>query len=179
MRLRNFTYLLLLLAACVAVGCGADKETKPSIPAAASTDFMTRLTSVENRFKVGDGACNDIPQDQVLVNDQIAKLPSSVGSDVRNALQDSFDHLFDLTSAQCDKTKGQSDTPPNTTPTTPPTDTTNSDTTPTDNTNTDTTPTDTTPPDTTTTPGTPPNQGNPGGQGGDNQGGGGAQGPGD
>src|SRR5204862_57867 len=83
-------------------GCGADEETKPSIPAAASGEFLKRLRSVEARFNVGGGACRDIPEDQRLVNDQIARLPSSVDSDVRNALQDSFDHLFDLTDEQCD-----------------------------------------------------------------------------
>ena len=46
MRLRNLTSLLLALAACVAVGCGADEETKPSIPAIASGEFIKRLDSV-------------------------------------------------------------------------------------------------------------------------------------
>jgi hypothetical protein len=175
-RLRTLTALLLVLAACVAVGCGADEETKPSIPASATAEFMVRLTSVENRFNFGDGACNDIPSDQRLVNDEIARLPSSVDGDVRNALQDSFDHLFDLTSEQCDKTKGQeTDTNTETTDTTE-TQTETTDTT--ETTPTDTTSTETTPTDTSTTPGAPPGQGGePPGQGGENPGGG-AQGPG-
>jgi hypothetical protein len=168
-RLRTLTALLLVLAACAAVGCGADEETKPSIPATASAELLKRLDSVEGRFNFGDGACNNIPEDQRLVNDQIAALPSSVDPDVRNALQDSFDHLFDLTSQQCDKTKGQqtdtntetTDTTETITETTSTTETTPTDTTPTD---TNTTPTDTAPTDT----GPPETPG----------GGGGAQGPG-
>ena len=168
MRLRTLTALLLVLAACAAVGCGADEETKPSIPATASAELQTRLNSVESRFNFGDGACNDIPEDQRLVNDEIARLPSSVDSDVRNALQDSFDHLFDLTSQQCDKAKGQqTDTETDTTQTT---DTTDTETTPTTETQpTDTTPTETTPTDTAPTDTGPPQS--PGD-------GGGAQGPG-
>jgi hypothetical protein len=171
-RLRNLTTLLLVLAACVAVGCGADKETKPSIPADATGEFGKRLDSIEARFKVGGGACRDIPKDQLLVNDQIAKLPSSVDPDVRNALQDSFDHLFDLTDQQCDETKGQqTDTNTDTTETTE-TQTTDTETDTTDTTDTqptDTQPTDTQPTDTQPTDTAPPDS---------SGGGGGAQGPG-
>jgi hypothetical protein len=156
-RLRTLTALLLVLAACATAGCGADQGTKPSIPAATSKELLKRLGSVENRFNVGGGACNDIPQDQRLVNDEIAKLPASVDADVRNALQDSFDHLFDLTAGQCNKTKGQQTD-------TQPTDTQPTDTQPTDTQPTDTQPTDTQPTD--TGPAQPPGSG------------GGAQGPG-
>jgi hypothetical protein len=172
-RLRTLTALLLLLAACTAVGCGADEETKPSIPPTSANALLTQLGSVEDRFNFGDGACNDIPENQRTVNDQIAALPSSVDPDVRNALQDSFDHLFDLTSEQCDKTKGQeTDTNTETDTDTETTDSTNTETTDTntdtettDTTNTETTDTNTTPPD--TGPTVPPDSG-----------GGGAQGPG-
>jgi hypothetical protein len=179
--LRKPTSLLLALAACVAVGCGADEETKPSIPGTAAGDFFKRLDSIEARFKVGDGACRDIPKDQLLVNDQIAKLPSSVDADVRNALQDSFDHLFDLTDEQCDEGKGeQTDTNTDTTPTTETQTTDTSTETETTDTNTDTTDTgstDTTPPDTNTDVPPPGQGGEPPGQGGQNPGGG-TQGPG-
>jgi hypothetical protein len=168
-RLRTLTALLLVLAACAIAGCGADEETKPSIPAASANELLTQLGSVQDRFDFGDGACNDIPENQQTVNDQIAALPSSVDADVRNALQDSFDHLFDLTSEQCDKTKGQqTDTqtePTNTEPTnTEPTNTEPTNTEPTNTEPTNTEPTNTEPTDT-----GPPEQ--PGG-------GGGAQGPG-
>jgi hypothetical protein len=156
-RPRTLTSLLLVLAACLAAGCGADEETKPSIPADATAFLQERLNSVEQRFDFGDGACKDIPEDQRLVNDQISRLPSSVDSDVRNALQDSFDHLFDLTSSQCDETKGQeTDTETDTTETTETTETETTDTTtePTDTT--ETTPTETTPTDTEPTDTEPP-----------------------
>jgi hypothetical protein len=165
-RLRTLIALLLALAACLVAGCGADSEPKPSIPAVSANALLTQLGSVEDRFNFGDGACNDIPENQRNVNDQIAALPSSVDPDVRNALQDSFDHLFDLTSEQCDKTKGQeTDTNTETTDTTETTtETTTTETTPTETTPTDTTPTDTQPTDT----GPPESPGS----------GGGAQGPG-
>jgi hypothetical protein len=165
-RPRYLTALLVVLAALLVAGCGSDKEPKPSIPAASTSELLRQLSSIESRFDFGDGACNDIDENQQSVNDTIAALPSSVDSDVRNALQDSFDHLFDLTSSQCDVKKGQqTDTNTETTQTQTTTTETQTETTQTDTTPTDTTPTDTTPTD--TTPTTPPDQG-----------GGGAQGPG-
>jgi hypothetical protein len=165
-RPRYLTALLVVLAALLVAGCGSDKEPKPSIPAASTSELLRQLSSIESRFDFGDGACNDIDENQQSVNDTIAALPSSVDSDVRNALQDSFDHLFDLTSSQCDVKKGQqTDTNTETTQTQTTTTETQTETTQTDTTPTDTTPTDTTPTD--TAPTTPPDQG-----------GGGAQGPG-
>ena len=173
MRPRHLTALLLVAVAALAAGCGSNNKPKPSIPASATTEFMRQLSSIEARFNFGDGACNDIAENQQAVNDQISGLPSSVDSDVRNALQDSFDHLFDLTASQCDKKKGeQTDTNTETTETQTETTETKTETTNTETTQTDTTPTDTTPTD--TTPTTPPGNGN---QGGGNGNGGGAQGP--
>jgi hypothetical protein len=168
-RLRTLTSLLLVLAACVAAGCGSDEEPKPSIPSDFTAAFNKELASVEARFDFGDGACNDIAGNQRTVNDLISKLPSSVDSDVRNALQDSFDHLFDLTSSQCDEDKGQNTDTETTTTETQTTETQTTETQTTESTNTETTPTDTTPTD--TVPTTPPDTG------GDDTSGG-AQGPG-
>jgi hypothetical protein len=168
-RPRYLTALLVVLAALLVAGCGSDKQPEPSIPAASTNELLRQLSSIESRFDFGDGACNDIPENQQAVNDTIASLPSSVDSDVRNALQDSFDHLFDLTSSQCDTKKGQqTDTNTETTDTQTTTTDTQTDTTSTDTTSSDTTSTNTTSTD--TTPTTPPDTG--GGQGG------GAQGPG-
>jgi hypothetical protein len=155
-----------VLAAGFGAGCGSDEEPKPSIPQDSTNALLRELTSIQNRFDFGDGACNDIPGNERSVNDIISRLPSSVDADVRNALQDSFDHLFDLTSSQCDEKKGQeTDTESSTTETpTTTTETSTTETTATETTQTDTTPTDTTPTD--TTPTTPGDQG------------GGAQGPG-
>jgi hypothetical protein len=172
-RPRHLTALLLLAAALAAAGCGSDNEPKPSIPQSASSALEARLAEVERRMDAGGGACTDITNDtEPAVHSILAGLPSSVDPDVRDALQESFDHLFDLTSSQCDEKKGQeTDTTTETTQTQTQTTETQTETTTTETTDTDTTPTDTVPPD--TTPTTPPDDG--GDQG--NQGGG-AQGPG-
>jgi hypothetical protein len=165
-RLRKLTPLLLVLAAGLGAGCGSDEEPKPSIPSDSSDALLSQLGSIQDRFEFGDGACNDIAGNERTVNDIISRLPASVDSDVRNALQDSFDHLFDLTSDQCDKSKGQ-DTDTETEPTET-TDTETTETEPTETEPTETEPTETEPTDTGTTPTTPP----------DSDGGGGAEGPG-
>jgi hypothetical protein len=167
-RLRTPTTLLIVLAAGFGAGCGSDEEPKPSIPQDSTTALLRELTSIQNRFDFGDGACNDIPGNKRSVNDIISRLPSSVDADVRNALQDSFDHLFDLTADQCDKTKGQdTDTETETTPTTETTETTDTTTTETETTDTqtETQPTETEPTDTGTVPTTPPDDGSGGAQG--------------
>jgi hypothetical protein len=173
---RILTTLLLVAATALAAGCGADKETKPSIPADAAQTLEARLAEVQRRFDAGGGACGDITNDsQPAVESILASLPSSVDSDVRNALTDSFDRLFELTAQQCDDKQGQTDT--TATDTTETTDTQTTDTTTTETT--DTTPTETTPTETTPTTETtpPPDNGNGNGNNGNGNGGGGAQGP--
>jgi hypothetical protein len=117
--LRTTTTLLLVLAAGLAAGCGADEEQSRPIPAAVAAELDKRLTSVEGRFNFGDGACADIAEDQSLANETIRGLPDDVDPDVRQALQDGFDRLFRLTDEQCDETKGQQ-TQPDTVPQPPP-----------------------------------------------------------
>ena len=132
--------LALALAAPVA-GCGSDKEGKP-IPADQTAALQRQLDSIENRFDFGDGACADIENKSIpAVRQELDSIPSSVGSDVRDALRSSFDRLFELTASQCDEQKGQETTPTETTPT----ETTPTETTPTETTPTETTPTQTTP----------------------------------
>jgi outer membrane biosynthesis protein TonB len=127
--------LALALVALVA-GCGSDKEGKP-IPADQAAALQKQLDSIENRFDFGDGACADIEGKSIpAVRQELDSIPSSVGSDVRDALRRSFDRLFELTASQCDEQKGQETTPTETTPT---------ETTPTETTPTETTPTETTP----------------------------------
>ena len=160
---RNLTILLLVLATAVAAGCGADEETKPSIPPASAQSLDARLAEVQRRFEVGGGACDDITNDsQPAVESILTSLPSSVDSEVRSALTDSFDRLFELTAEQCDNEQDQTsttDTQTETqTETTDTTETQTTDTTPTETTTTETTPTtETNPP--------PPDDGN-GGTGG-------------
>jgi hypothetical protein len=170
-RLRILTTLLLVGAAWLAASCGSDEEPAPSIPASSAQELDARLSEVQRRFDVGGGACADITNDsQPAVESILTSLPSSVDGDVRSALEESFDRLFELTAEQC-KDDEQSTTP-ETTPETTPTETTPTETTPTETTPTETTPTETTPTETIPTetlPTLPP----------DDQGDGGGAGPGD
>jgi hypothetical protein len=118
---------------------------------------------VQRRFDAGGGACGDIVNDtQPSVESIIASLPSSVDADVRGAVADSFDRLFELSAEQCDDQE-QSTTPTETETTATETDTTDT----TETVTTDTTPTETTPTETTPTTETvpPPSEGD-GGTGG-------------
>ena len=161
---RIITTLLLAIAVVAAAGCGADEETKPSIPADSAQALEARLDEVQRRFDAGGGACGDIINDtQPAVQSILASLPSSVDADVRGALTDSFDRLFELSAEQCDDEE-QSTTPTETetqTTETETTDTTETETT--DTTETETTPTETTPPTETVPP--PADDGGTGGGG--------------
>jgi hypothetical protein len=161
---RTITTLLLAIAVVATAGCGADEETKPSIPADYAQALEARLDEVQRRFDAGGGACGDIINDtQPAVQSILASLPQSVDADVRSAVTDSFDRLFELSAEQCDDEE-QSTTPTETetqTTETESTDTTETETT--DTTETEpTTPTETTP-TTETVP--PPDDGGTGGGG--------------
>jgi hypothetical protein len=161
-KLRIITIPLLLIAAALAVGCGADEEPKPSIPADKASELQGRLNEIERRFDVGGGACEDITNDsQPAVDSILASLPSSVDSDVRGAVTESFDRLFELTAEQCKDeettTPTETETVTTETETTDTTETTPTETTPTETVPTETTPTETTP--------TTPEDGNGGGAG--------------
>jgi hypothetical protein len=144
----------LLMAALVA-GCGADEETKPSIPPDSAAALEQRLDEIQARFDFGDGACADIANDsEPAVEDILASLPSSVDADVRSALRDSFDRLFQLAAEQCDETGGQQTEPDTDTQTETTETTTETQTTDTTETEPPTT-TETQPPATETTPTTP------------------------
>jgi hypothetical protein len=147
-------FALALVAACLAVaGCGGNDNGSP-IPAATARSLDAQLDGVQARIDQGsEGACKDILEgprgpNKQQVQDLIESLPDSVDADVRSALQDSFDNLWDVVQQECDDKASKTET--NTTTTETPTNTTPTDTTPTD-----TTPTDTTPTDTTTTPTAP------------------------
>ena len=163
---RIITTLLLVIAAIAAAGCGADEETKPSIPAEDAQALEARLDEVQRRFDAGGGACGDIVNDsQPAVESILASLPSSVDADVRGAVTDSFDRLFELSAEQCDDE--EESTTPTETETTDTTETETTDTTETETTDTTetepTTPTETTPPTETVPP--PDDDGGTGGGG--------------
>jgi hypothetical protein len=171
-RLKILTTLLLVAAAWAAVGCGSDEAPAPSIPASSAQELEARLAEVQRRFDVGGGACADITNDsQPAVESILSSLPSSVDGDVRSALEESFDRLFELTAEQCkdEEQPTTTETVPETDTETTPTETTPTETTPTETTPTETTPTETTP--TETTPTSPEgDQGNGGGAGPGDQG---------
>jgi hypothetical protein len=103
------TTLILVLAAGLAAGCGSDDEQEGApIPQQAAVDLEARLAEVERRIEAGGGACADIQNDTLpAVGSIIDSLPENVDPDVRDALQQSFDRLFQLTEEQCDEQKGQ------------------------------------------------------------------------
>ena len=148
---RAIAVLLAVAAGLAFTGCGGDDEGAP-IPRATATALNAELDGVQGRLDQGSaGACNDILEGPRGPNrDQaqrlIDSLPDDVDSDVRSALQDSFDRLWDLVEQDCDDKaqEEESEQPEETTPTetTPP----------------ETTPTETTPPETTPTETTPPSE---------------------
>ncbi len=176
--------MLLTVAVSLAVaGCGGDEEGKP-IPAATATALNNELDGVQRRLDEGSaGACRDIlegPREPNVprVQDLIDAMPDDVDSDVRSALEDSFDKLWDLVQEDCDdkaqEEKSQQEPEPTTTEETTP------ETTPTETTPPETTPTETTPPDEEPLPpeGDGDNGGGVPGNGNGNGNGGGGVGPG-
>jgi hypothetical protein len=161
----------LLAVAGLAAGCGSDDEGggKP-IPSAQVSALSKQLDSIESRFDEGGGACDDILRGDdtnvAAVQAQLDQIPKSVDADVRRALRDSFQRLFNQVESQCDTSKGQDTTPTETT-------TTETQTTETTPTATETQPTETQTQTTQEPPGQakpkqpkPPKGGGDGGQGG-------------
>jgi hypothetical protein len=167
-----------LVLAALAAGCGGDSEGSP-IPAAKASDLQRQLDSIALRIRQGSvGACLDAIRDSprgdnvTNVNQIIDSLPRRVDPDVRDALQRSFDHLFDLVNERCAELEQTNTT---TTETAPPETQATTETAPPE-----TTPTETEPQTTPTTPITPetpttPDQGDQG----DGSGSGGAGAPGE
>jgi hypothetical protein len=100
--------LLALAAGLVVGGCGGDDEGAP-IPAETATALNAELDGVQARLDQGSaGACQDIlegPRDPNMERAQelIDSMPDDVDSDVRSALQDSFDRLWELVQEDCDE----------------------------------------------------------------------------
>ena len=165
---RGIFALALVAVAVAAAGCGGDTEGK-GIPVATANALHDQLGNVQARIDQGSaGACKDIIEapasrgsNKQQVQDLIDSMPDDVDADVKSALQDSFDHLWDLVEQDCAAKADQTNT--NTTPTE-----TQTNTTPTE-TQTETTPTETetTPTTTETAPDNAPlpNDGNGNGAG--------------
>jgi hypothetical protein len=177
---RIFGLALVAVALAAFAGCGGDEEGK-GIPAATAGTLNAQLQKVQDRISQGSvGACKDIldapeergPNKQQVQN-AIDSLPDDVDSDVKSALQDSFDHLWDLVDEECQNK--ESEQKQNTTPTDTTEETTPAETEPETETNTTPTQEETTP----TAPTTPSDEELPGGEGngnGNGNGGGGGGG---
>jgi hypothetical protein len=167
--------LVALAAGTVAAGCGADDEGAP-IPTNVADQLQTRLDEVERRFEFGNGACADIENDsKPAVEQLVASVPNDVDADVRQALRESFDRLFELTAEECEQQ--QTETPPEPEPApAPEPEPVPTDTAPPETAETEAPPqTETTPPPEQTETSPPPTQGQ-GGEGDDGGSGGGGQG---
>src|SRR3954447_10693641 len=107
MRFRQTTALIACLAALVAAGCGSSDSKGKPVPASARTELDKQLSSIKSRFDFGGGACSDIAQNKQSVQQTLASLPSDTDSDVKKALSDGFDKLFQDADEQCNTSKGQ------------------------------------------------------------------------
>jgi hypothetical protein len=104
---RRIAVLLAVALSLAVAGCGGDEEGKP-IPVASATALNNELDGVQARLDEGSaGACRDIlggPRgpNMARVQELIDALPDDVDSDVRSALEDSFDKLWNLVQQDCD-----------------------------------------------------------------------------
>ena len=166
--------LVVLAAGALAVGCGSDDEGAP-IPANIADQLQTRLDEIERRFEFGNGACADIESDsKPAVEQLVASVPNDVDADVRQALSESFDRLFELTAEQCEQQQTETQPAPAPVPEPEPVPTEPA---PPETTETEAPPqTETTPPPEQTETSPPPTQGQEGegGEGGDGGEGGGS-----
>jgi hypothetical protein len=101
-------FLVALLGAGLAIsGCGGDEEGEP-IPPQAAQALQAELDGVQARLDNGTaGACRDILEGDrgpnlERVQQLIDGLPDDVDPDVRSALEDSFDRLWELVQQDCD-----------------------------------------------------------------------------
>jgi hypothetical protein len=110
--------LLAVLACGVLPACGGDDQGT-GIPAASASRLQSQLDSIRSR--VDAGTCRDVVEgddtNRAVVQQTIDSLPEDVDRDVRDALSDSFDRLFQLVEEDCEPE--QETTPTETTP--PPT----------------------------------------------------------
>jgi hypothetical protein len=107
--------LILALAAGLVAGCGGDDDGGEPIPADQAAALQRQLESIENRFQSGGGACADITgnadPNTTAVRSTLDSLPQDVDPEVRDALEQSFERLFELVQEQCDTEAGQEEEP--------------------------------------------------------------------
>ena len=129
MRLRR-QLLPIAVAAVLAVGCGSDDEPEgKGLPAATVTNLKSRLDEIQRRYRAGVdngnvGACNDIQNDSFAgpggIGELLQSLPADVDPDLRNATNESFRQLQELTQEACaDVEPAKTETTPTETETEP------------------------------------------------------------
>lgn len=112
---------LCCVALALLAGCGGSNGSSKPIPAARAGALQNQLSSIASRARAG--ACRDITQgsdpNTRVVQQNIDALPSG---DVKDALQESFDRLFQLIEQDCQSERTPTTTTPEPTPTveTPP-----------------------------------------------------------
>jgi hypothetical protein len=123
-------FLVSALGALLALpGCGGDEEGEP-IPAQTAQALQTELDGVQARLDNGtEGACRDILEgsrgpNMERVNQLIQSMPDDLDADVRSALEDSFDQLWELVEQDCDDKAAEEESQPEPEPEPTPTETT-------------------------------------------------------
>jgi hypothetical protein len=114
---RPRTKLALCCAAlALLAGCGGSSGSSKPISSSRAAALENQLSSIASR--VGAGACKDITQgsdpNTRVVQQNIDALPSG---DVKDALQQSFDRLFQLVEQNCKSERTPTTTTPGPTPT--------------------------------------------------------------
>ena len=105
--LKRISLLALLGAGLAIAGCGGDEEGEP-IPAQTAQALQAELDGVQARIDNGSaGACKDILEGDrgpnlERVQQLLDSLPDDVDPEVRSALEDSFDRLWELVQQDCD-----------------------------------------------------------------------------
>jgi hypothetical protein len=164
--------LLAAVAALAAAGCGGDDEPQgKKLPPEITQTLLKQLDSVSDRVAAGvAGACDDIYAEDSdgnigPIDAELSSIPSDVDPEIRSALEQSVERLFQLVDQECERIRNEEQDLPDTTEETPPeTVPPETETVPAETTETTTTPPETTPAPP-TTPDAPSNGNGPDGQG--------------
>jgi len=115
------------VAMAFSAGCGGSDEPQgKGLPGATASELERRLDEIERRHREAVdndnvGACDDIQNDSIpAVNELVGGLPDDVDPDVRQAVEESFGRLEELTRSDCSGVKpAETETEPETLPTPP------------------------------------------------------------
>ena len=107
-RCRKLLPALAATAALAALGCGGSDEPEgEDLPRATVAQLETRLDEIDRRYNDArdndnPGACADIERDSFRAIERIlGEIPDDVDPDLREAVDDSFSRLRELTADGC------------------------------------------------------------------------------